>query len=152
MDSDSYTDAATYSDPNPGPHGDIHALSNNHPDAGTAAGCLVERIRLQFAFPTEFVRYRRDVVRRNGRAGLVWSTATQALKREDHVILNCLLTSGVLQFRFLDFIALDGSISLSLNADDATLDPDNNTLTWSVSDQPWHPGDKLMLRISQANP
>ena len=52
----------------------------------------------------------------------------------------------------LDFIALDGSISLSLHTDDATLDPDSNTLTWSVSEQPWHSGDKLMLRISQVNP
>ena len=52
----------------------------------------------------------------------------------------------------LDFIVLDGSISLSLHTDDATLHTDNNTLTWSVSDQPWHPSDKLMLRISQANP
>ena len=52
----------------------------------------------------------------------------------------------------LDFIALDGSISLSLSTDDATLDPDNNTFTWPVPDQPWHPGDKLMLRISLSNP
>ncbi|MCY4529957.1 MAG: hypothetical protein OXD46_13115, partial [Chloroflexi bacterium] len=129
MDSDSYNDAATYIDPTLGTDGDRHALSNYHPDAGTAARCLVERIRVQFAFPTEFVRYRRDVVRRNGRVGLVWSTATQALKREEHVRLNCLLTSGELQFRFLDFIALDGSISLSLHTDDSTLDPDSNTLT-----------------------
>ena len=152
MDSDSYNDAATYIDPNLGTHGDRHALSNYHLDAGTAGGCLVERIRLQFAFPTEFVRYRRDVVRRNGRVGLVWSTATQALKREEHVRLNCLLTSGELQFRFLDFIALDGSVSLSLDVDDATVDAANNTLPWSLSDQPWHPSDKLMLRISKANP
>ncbi|MCY4529958.1 MAG: hypothetical protein OXD46_13120 [Chloroflexi bacterium] len=47
----------------------------------------------------------------------------------------------------LDFIAPDGSIFLSLHTDDATLDPDNNTLTWPVSDQPWHSGDKLMVRI-----
>ena len=26
------------------------------------------------------------------------------------------------------------------------------TLTWPVLEQPWHPGDKLMLRISLANP
>ena len=52
----------------------------------------------------------------------------------------------------LDFIALDGSISLSLNVDKATADPANNTLTWPVLEQPWHPGDKLMLRISLANP
>ena len=48
----------------------------------------------------------------------------------------------------LEFIALDGSISLSLNIDEATLGPFIHTLTWPVSGQPWHPGDKLMLRIS----
>ena len=52
----------------------------------------------------------------------------------------------------LYFIALDGSVSLSLHVDEATLDPDNNTLTWPVTPQPWHHGDKLMLRISLAHP
>ncbi len=52
----------------------------------------------------------------------------------------------------VDFIELDGSVSLSLNIDDATVDAANNTLSWSVVEQPWHDGDKLMLRISQANP
>ncbi|MYD51355.1 MAG: hypothetical protein F4W93_07710 [Dehalococcoidia bacterium] len=52
----------------------------------------------------------------------------------------------------LDFIALDGSVSLSLGVDDATVDDANNTLSWSVSSQPWHNGDKLMLRIHKAVP
>ena len=47
----------------------------------------------------------------------------------------------------VDFIALDGSVILSLDADDATVDAANNTLSWSVSSQPWHEGDKLMIRI-----
>ena len=50
----------------------------------------------------------------------------------------------------LDFIALDGSVSLSLVADDATVDDANNTLSWTVTEQPWHGGDKLMLRIRKA--
>ncbi len=50
----------------------------------------------------------------------------------------------------LDFIALDGSVSLSLNVADATVDAANNTLTWPVPSQPWHTGDKLMLRIREA--
>ena len=33
----------------------------------------------------------------------------------------------------IEFIALDGSISLSLNVDKATADPANNTLTWPVT-------------------
>ena len=47
----------------------------------------------------------------------------------------------------VDFIGLDGSVILSLDADDATVDAANNTLSWPVSHQPWKDGDKLMLRI-----
>ncbi len=47
----------------------------------------------------------------------------------------------------LDFIALDGTVSVSLVADEATVDAANNTLNWSVSSQPWKNGDLLMLRI-----
>ncbi len=54
--------------------------------------------------------------------------------------------------QIVDFIELDGSVSLSLNVDDATVDAANNTLSWSVSSQPWHDGDKLMLRIHKAVP
>ena len=50
----------------------------------------------------------------------------------------------------VDFIALDGSVSLSLNVADATVDAPNNTLSWSAASQPWHSGDKLMVRIREA--
>ena len=50
----------------------------------------------------------------------------------------------------LDFIALDGSVRLSLKVADATTDAVNNTLSWTVVSQPWQGGDKLMLRIRQA--
>ena len=50
----------------------------------------------------------------------------------------------------LDFIELDGTVSLSLDAFDATVDTVTNTLTWSVSSQPWHDGDLLMVRIREA--
>ena len=52
----------------------------------------------------------------------------------------------------VDFIELDGSVSLSLNIDDATVDAANNTLSWTVAEQPWYGGDKLMLRIHKALP
>ncbi len=52
----------------------------------------------------------------------------------------------------LDFIAPDGSVILSLHADDATVDAANNTLSWAVASQPWHDGDKLMVRIREAVP
>ena len=52
----------------------------------------------------------------------------------------------------VDFIELDGSVSLSLNVAGATVDGANNTLSWSVSSQPWHDGDKLMVRIREGLP
>ena len=45
----------------------------------------------------------------------------------------------------IDFIALDGSVALTLSFDDAT--QSGAALTWSVVDQPWEAGDLLMLRI-----
>ncbi len=51
---------------------------------------------------------------------------------------------------WLDFIEMDGTVSLSLNVDDATVDAANHTLSWSVSSQPWEDGDKLMVRIREA--
>ncbi len=50
----------------------------------------------------------------------------------------------------LDFIELDGTVSLSLDVADATVDAANGTLSWSVSSQPWEDGDMLMVRIRGA--
>ena len=50
----------------------------------------------------------------------------------------------------VDFIALDGSVVLTLNVADATVDAANDTLNWMVASQPWQSGDKLMLRIREA--
>ena len=50
----------------------------------------------------------------------------------------------------LDIIELDGTVSLSLVVAAATVDDANNTLSWRVDEQPWHGGDKLMLRIREA--
>ncbi len=52
----------------------------------------------------------------------------------------------------LDFIELDGSVSLSLDVGAATVDAPSNTLSWSVSSQPWDDGDELMLRIAEVVP
>ena len=49
----------------------------------------------------------------------------------------------------IDFIALDGSVSLSLQVANATVDAANRTLSWTVASQPWENGDKLMLRIRE---
>ena len=52
----------------------------------------------------------------------------------------------------VDFIDLDGSVSLRLDVDAATTTTSGgkHTLSWRICRQPWHAGDKLMLRISQS--
>ena len=55
----------------------------------------------------------------------------------------------------IDFIALDGSVSLRLDFDDAvevTDDDGRQSLVWGVCSQPWQAGDLLMLRIAAGIP
>ncbi len=61
-----------------------------------------------------------------------------------------LSSDDALAGQVVNFIELDGTVSLSLNADDATVDAANDTLSWPVASQPWEDGDKLMLRIREA--
>ncbi len=57
---------------------------------------------------------------------------------------------GALAGQVLDFIELDGTVSLSLDVADATVDAGISTLSWSVESQPWEDGDMLMVRIREA--
>ena len=59
------------------------------------------------------------------------------------------MTHVALSGYVLDFIALDGSVSLSLNAAEATVDCTAGTYSWSMTSQPWEDGDQLMLRIRE---
>ena len=47
----------------------------------------------------------------------------------------------------LDFIELDGRVSLSLSATNSMVHTADDTFVWSVGSQPWEDGDKLMVRI-----
>ena len=47
----------------------------------------------------------------------------------------------------IDFIALDGSVALSVDVRDSTVDSIAKTLSWTVTNQPWVAGDKMMLRV-----
>ena len=67
-----------------------------------------------------------------------WEAETVKLKLTPH---------NALVGRVVDFIELDGTVSLSLIVDDATVDAVNNTLSWTVASQPWEDGDQLMVRI-----
>ena len=72
--------------------------------------------------------------------GLKWANNQAVLTLNPHVSLA---------HYALDFIELDGTVSLTLLGKDATLDAETGTHTWSVETQPWHDGDKLMLRIRE---
>ncbi len=72
--------------------------------------------------------------------GLEWSNNQVVLTLGTHVSL-----SG----QVLEFIELDGSVSLSLVVDEAEVDDEVGTYSWSVTSQPWEEGDKLMLRIRE---
>ena len=80
------------------------------------------------------------------------STSITGLKWESGSVTVTLSPYVSLSGHTLDFIELDGSVSLSLPASSATEDSSAGTLSWSVSDQPWHNADLLMLRISPPTP
>ena len=75
-----------------------------------------------------------------------WSTNT------NKVALKLSNQSAKLAGHHIDFIELDASVSLRLDFDDAesTATGYGQTLSWEVCRQPWHPGDMLMLRISES--
>ena len=52
----------------------------------------------------------------------------------------------------VDFIDVDGDVALSLALSGATVDAANKTLSWTLTEQPWKSGDKMMLRIRKGPP
>ena len=76
------------------------------------------------------------------------STALQTLKWESSTLTLALSSAASLSGHALDFIALDGSVALSLAGGTTAA----ATHTWSVTDQPWQAGDLLMLRIRSGAP
>ena len=60
---------------------------------------------------------------------------------------------NLLADQHIDFIALDGSVSLRLDFDDAvavTGTDGTQALSWGVCEQPWEDGDQLMIRIKES--
>ena len=74
-----------------------------------------------------------------------------AASRSGTVKLQVDLHTGLVG-HVVDFIELDGSVSLSLGVADAAVDAADKTLSWSVASQPWDDGDQLMLRIRESSP
>ena len=77
-------------------------------------------------------------------------SALQSLTWQGGSVVLTLSPYASLAGNAIDFIELDGSVSLTLSVDAATVDSAAGTLTWSVATQPWHDGDLLMLRIRNA--
>ena len=78
------------------------------------------------------------------------TTTISSLKWHDGSVVMTLTPYTSLSAHTLSFIELDGEVSLSLNTDAATSTAASSTLSWSVTDQLWHDGDLLMLRIVEA--
>ena len=74
-------------------------------------------------------------------------TSIQVLKWESGVVTLEFSPGVPLAGGRIDFISIDGSVSLSLSFDDAQPQGDGSTLTWSVPHEPWADGDRLMIRI-----
>lgn len=77
------------------------------------------------------------------------STHITGLKWENNQVELTLYRHATLRGYALDFIALDGSVSLTLKVSEGTVDAETGTLTWAREAAPWQNGDKLMLRIRQ---
>ena len=73
-------------------------------------------------------------------SGLKWADGSATLTLSRHVALTG---------HRLDIVEVDGTVSRSLSMSSATVNASNRTYTWSTS-QPWHTGDKLMVRIMPA--
>ena len=77
-------------------------------------------------------------------------TTIQTLAWESGVVAMELSPAMSLAGRSVDFIALDGSVALSLSTDDAQTQGEGEVLSWNVPRQPWQAGDRLMIRIKDA--
>ena len=71
-------------------------------------------------------------------ASLKWESGIVTLELSEYISLGG---------HAIDFISLDGSVPLSLSFDDATANSESAVFTWTVDEQPWRGGDRLMLRI-----
>ena len=117
------------------PPGTVHEAFFDPVAIGSAIGADATNGALK---PTEFTA--------NGAA-----TAMQGLKWDTTGIVTLTIRPNAsLGGLALDFIALDGSVALTLPASSAKTDSTAGTLKWSMLNSPWQAGDKLMLRIRNA--
>lgn len=76
-----------------------------------------------------------------------YATTIKSLVWQDKKVIMTLSPHVSLLGQTLDFIVLDGTVALSLEAKSATVDASAGTYTWSRETRPWNAGDMLMLRL-----
>lgn len=76
-----------------------------------------------------------------------YATTIKSLVWQDKKVIMTLSPYVSLLGQTLDFIALDGTTALSLEAKSATVDTSAGTLAWSRATRPWSADDRLMLRL-----
>lgn len=75
------------------------------------------------------------------------SSYITGLEWEDGKVILALSPYVSLAGKTLEFIELDGSVSLGLAFDDGSVDRTAGTVVWGVDGRPWESGDELMIRI-----
>ena len=115
------------------PAGTVHEAFFDPVAVGTGAGADTTNGALK---PTSFTVGGAAA----GLAGLKWEGSTVTLTLSPYAALTG---------QAIDFIALDGTVALTLLADAATVDSAAGILSWTVATQPWSAGDQLMLRIRE---
>ena len=119
------------------PAGTLHEAFFDPADIGTAVGSDADNGVLE---PASF---RLEGVGSVNINRIDWKLGEVEIELDPH-------SAGGFANHHVDFIALDGSISLRLDFDDAAEVERDGTraLSWNVCAQPWDSGDLLMLRMS----
>ncbi len=75
------------------------------------------------------------------------SATIESISYESGTVRVKVVPWSELSGQILDFIELDGRVSLSLSVTNSTVHTADDVFAWSVGSQPWEDGDKLMVRI-----
>ena len=125
------------------PDGVLHEAFFDPASFGIGVGASISGDKIGVIKPAEFKHNGANVAIEQ----IEWSPNT------NKVALKLSNQSISLAGHHIDFIELDASVSLRLDFDDAesTATGYGQTLSWEICRQPWHPGDQLMLRISESD-
>ena len=75
------------------------------------------------------------------------SATVESISYESGTVRVKVVPWSSLSGHVLDFIELDGRVSLSLSVTNSTVHTADDVFVWPVGSRPWEDGDKLMVRI-----